>query len=82
MRPFGFTDSALSRSEERKKDRAEPAKVAVVAAAHDRVHGIHDQRGCLQDPEVEEVVEFRDGEVLDLPGEPVVIQSPGHTPGE
>jgi glyoxylase-like metal-dependent hydrolase (beta-lactamase superfamily II) len=32
-------------------------------------------------PPVTEVVTFRDGETLDLPGEPRVIHIPGHTAG-
>jgi glyoxylase-like metal-dependent hydrolase (beta-lactamase superfamily II) len=39
------------------------------------------RRGGLKITPVSEVVPFTDGQVLDLPGAPVVIHIPGHTPG-
>ena len=39
------------------------------------------RRGGLKITPVSEVVSFTDGQVLDLPGAPVVIHIPGHTPG-
>jgi glyoxylase-like metal-dependent hydrolase (beta-lactamase superfamily II) len=39
------------------------------------------RRGGLKVTPVSEVVTFADGEVLDLPGSPLVIHIPGHTPG-
>jgi len=37
--------------------------------------------GGLRAHPVREVVEVRDGDVLDLPGDPVIIGLPGHSPG-
>jgi glyoxylase-like metal-dependent hydrolase (beta-lactamase superfamily II) len=39
------------------------------------------RRGGMSITPVSEVVTFGDGEVLDLPGKPVVVHIPGHTPG-
>ncbi|MFF2275198.1 MBL fold metallo-hydrolase [Agromyces sp. NPDC058126] len=39
------------------------------------------RKGGLRTTPVGEVVTFRDGEVLDLPGAPRVIAMPGHSPG-
>jgi glyoxylase-like metal-dependent hydrolase (beta-lactamase superfamily II) len=39
------------------------------------------RRGGLRITPVSEVVSLTDGQVLDLPGAPVVIHIPGHTPG-
>ncbi len=39
------------------------------------------RRGGLKITPVSEVATFTDGQVLDLPGAPVVIHIPGHTPG-
>ena len=39
------------------------------------------RRGGLKITPVSEVATFADGQVLDLPGSPVVIHIPGHTPG-
>ena len=39
------------------------------------------RRGGLKITPVSEVATFTDGAVLDLPGAPVVIHIPGHTPG-
>jgi len=36
---------------------------------------------ALRTPHVTEVVEVADGDVLDLPGAPVIIGMPGHSPG-
>jgi len=39
------------------------------------------RRGGLRVPPVTEVMTFTDDDVLDLPGSPVIIHLPGHTPG-
>ncbi|MGH8949186.1 MAG: MBL fold metallo-hydrolase [Acidimicrobiia bacterium] len=39
------------------------------------------RRGGMRITPVSEVVTFTDGQILDLPGAPVVIHTPGHTPG-
>lgn len=39
------------------------------------------RRGGLRVPPVTEVVTFASDDVLDLPGSPVIIHVPGHTPG-
>ena len=39
------------------------------------------RRGGLRIRPVREVVTFADGDVLDLPGSPRIIHTPGHTPG-
>ena len=39
------------------------------------------RRGGLRTTYVREVVEVRDGDVLDLPGAPRVVAMPGHSPG-
>jgi glyoxylase-like metal-dependent hydrolase (beta-lactamase superfamily II) len=38
-------------------------------------------RGGLRTPKLQEVATFGDGAVLDVPGSPRVILTPGHTPG-
>lgn len=39
------------------------------------------RKSALRTPQVTEVHEIADGDVLDLPGSPVVIGMPGHSPG-
>jgi glyoxylase-like metal-dependent hydrolase (beta-lactamase superfamily II) len=39
------------------------------------------RKGGLRMPAVKEVVPVNDGDVLDLPGAPVIIGMPGHSPG-
>jgi glyoxylase-like metal-dependent hydrolase (beta-lactamase superfamily II) len=39
------------------------------------------RKGALRIPRIQEVSTFGDGATLDLPGAPVVIHVPGHTPG-
>lgn len=39
------------------------------------------RKNALRTPHVSEVVEVSDGDVLDLPGAPVVVGMPGHSPG-
>ena len=39
------------------------------------------RHGGLRIPPVTEVATFADGEILDLPGSPRIIHTPGHTPG-
>lgn len=39
------------------------------------------RKGGLKVPTVTTVTTVRDGDVLDLPGDPVVIHTPGHSPG-
>jgi glyoxylase-like metal-dependent hydrolase (beta-lactamase superfamily II) len=39
------------------------------------------RRGGLKITPVSEVATFTDGQVLEMPGAPVVIHTPGHTPG-
>ncbi len=38
--------------------------------------------GAFSVPPLEKVSTFQDGDVLDVPGHPQVIHTPGHTPGE
>jgi glyoxylase-like metal-dependent hydrolase (beta-lactamase superfamily II) len=39
------------------------------------------RKGGLRIPPVKEVVTFRGGDTLDLPGQPRIVHVPGHTPG-
>lgn len=39
------------------------------------------RKNAVRTPHVQEVVEVADGDVLDLPGSPVIITMPGHSPG-
>lgn len=39
------------------------------------------RKGALRTRPVQEVVEVRDGDRLDLPGAPVIVGMPGHSPG-
>jgi glyoxylase-like metal-dependent hydrolase (beta-lactamase superfamily II) len=39
------------------------------------------RHGGLRIPPVTQVATFADGEILDLPGSPRIIHTPGHTPG-
>ncbi|MDT8915721.1 MBL fold metallo-hydrolase [Amycolatopsis sp. PS_44_ISF1] len=39
------------------------------------------RKNALRTPHVQEVVEVADGDVLDLPGHPVIVSMPGHSPG-
>ncbi|WP_329057435.1 MBL fold metallo-hydrolase [Amycolatopsis sp. NBC_01480] len=39
------------------------------------------RKNGLRPQYVQEVVEVADGDVLDLPGRPVIVQMPGHSPG-
>lgn len=39
------------------------------------------RKGALRTPHVTEVVEVHDGDTLDLPGAPLVVGMPGHSPG-
>jgi glyoxylase-like metal-dependent hydrolase (beta-lactamase superfamily II) len=39
------------------------------------------RKGGLRVPPVTEVVTFRGGDTLDLPGQPRIVHMPGHTPG-
>ena len=38
--------------------------------------------GVFRLPCVTEAITFKDGDILDVPGKPVVLHTPGHTPGE
>jgi glyoxylase-like metal-dependent hydrolase (beta-lactamase superfamily II) len=39
------------------------------------------QGGGLRPPKIDDATTFRDGEVLEVPGHPRVVQTPGHTNG-
>jgi glyoxylase-like metal-dependent hydrolase (beta-lactamase superfamily II) len=57
---------------------------ALSILAHPRVYGFffHMARnGATKPPHIEDPVAAADGDVLDVPGRPRVIHTPGHTPG-
>jgi glyoxylase-like metal-dependent hydrolase (beta-lactamase superfamily II) len=43
--------------------------------------GMAVRSGGIRRPKIAEVVEFGDGEVLDVPGHPLVVHTPGHSNG-
>ena len=53
----------------------------LVAARAWRLMGHLGARGAAQAAEVEGAETFEDGAVLDVPGSPRVVHTPGHTPG-
>jgi glyoxylase-like metal-dependent hydrolase (beta-lactamase superfamily II) len=40
------------------------------------------QAGVLQMPRISKAVRFKDGDVLDIPGKPCVLHTPGHSAGQ
>jgi glyoxylase-like metal-dependent hydrolase (beta-lactamase superfamily II) len=70
-------DAARARGEEKSNGKAGPMKIGPLLSF--LWYGA--RHGGMRIPPVTEVVTFRDGEALDLPGEPRVIHIPGHTAG-
>jgi glyoxylase-like metal-dependent hydrolase (beta-lactamase superfamily II) len=70
-------DAARARGEEKSNGKAGPMKIGPLLSF--LWYGA--RHGGMRIPPVTEVVTFRDGETLDLPGEPRVIHIPGHTAG-
>jgi glyoxylase-like metal-dependent hydrolase (beta-lactamase superfamily II) len=70
-------DAARARGEEKSNGKAGPMKIGPLLSFF--WYGA--RHGGMRIPPVTEVVTFRDGETLDLPGEPRVIHIPGHTAG-
>ena len=57
---------------------------ALSALGHPRAFGFFGhmvRNGALKPPHIDDPVAIADGEVLEVPGAPRVIQTPGHTPG-
>lgn len=70
-------DAARARGEEKSNGKAGPMKVGPLL----RFLWYGARHGGLRIPHIEEVITFREGETLDLPGEPRVVHVPGHTAG-
>ena len=70
-------DAARARGEEKSNGKAGLMKIGPLLSF--LWYGA--RHGGMRIPPVTEVVTFRDGETLDLPGEPRVIHIPGHTAG-
>lgn len=70
-------DAERARTGEKPKTPMGPAKLGATLGFF--AYGL--RKNALHTRYVQEVVEVADGEVLDLPGAPVVIGMPGHSPG-
>ena len=70
-------DVARARGEEKSNGKAGPMRIGPLLSF--LWYGA--RHGGMRIPPVTEVVTFRDGDTLDLPGEPRVIHIPGHTAG-
>ncbi|MEO8511185.1 MAG: MBL fold metallo-hydrolase [Chloroflexota bacterium] len=70
-------DAARARGEDKSNGKAGPMKAMPLLGF--LWYGM--RHGALRTQHVAEAVTFRDGETLDLPGEPRVIHLPGHTAG-
>ncbi|MFC7788939.1 MBL fold metallo-hydrolase [Microbacterium sp. MAHUQ-60] len=70
-------DAARARGEERSHAPGGSWRIGAVL----RFLAVTLRRGGLRTQALGEVVAFRDGEVLDLPGAPEIIGLPGHSPG-
>lgn len=70
-------DAGRARGEQKPKATWGPMKFGATAGF--LWYGV--RKGGLRTAHVKEVVGVRDGQVLDLPGEPRVIGLPGHSPG-
>ena len=70
-------DAERARTGEKPKTPMGPAKIRPMLGFF--AYGI--RKNALRTRYVQEVVEVADGDVLDLPGAPVVIGMPGHSPG-
>jgi glyoxylase-like metal-dependent hydrolase (beta-lactamase superfamily II) len=70
-------DAALARGETKKSVGMGPMKIGPLL----RFLWYAGRRGGLRTTPIAEVQTVRDGDTLDLPGRPRIIQLPGHTPG-
>ena len=70
-------DAARARGEDKSNGKAGPMKLLPLLGF--LWYGL--RHGSLRIPHIEEVATFKEGETLDLPGEPRVIHLPGHTAG-
>ncbi|MGM1061463.1 MBL fold metallo-hydrolase [Saccharothrix sp. Mg75] len=70
-------DAARARGEVKSQPTRGPVKIGAAA----RFLGYAARKGGLRTTYLTEVVEVADGDVLDLPGAPRVIGTPGHSPG-
>jgi glyoxylase-like metal-dependent hydrolase (beta-lactamase superfamily II) len=70
-------DAAFARGEDRKSVGMGPMKIGPFL----RFMWFAGRRGGLRTTPIKEVETFVDGAILDLPGSPLIIHIPGHTPG-
>ena len=70
-------DAHRVRTGEKPKTPMGPARIGPILGF--LAYGV--RKNALRTRHVSEVVEVEDGQVLDLPGSPVVIGMPGHSPG-
>ena len=75
------SDAALARGEAKRKTERGPLKDFVHPFTWKVAWWFITNGGLQQAPPVAELSTFADGEVLDLPGSPRVIHTPGHTSG-
>ncbi|WP_447913490.1 MBL fold metallo-hydrolase [Microbacterium phyllosphaerae] len=71
------SDAHRVRTGEKPKTPMGPARIGPMLGF--LAYGV--RKNALRTRHVSEVVEVEDGQVLDLPGSPVVIAMPGHSPG-
>jgi glyoxylase-like metal-dependent hydrolase (beta-lactamase superfamily II) len=75
------SDAAMARGEAKRKTERGPARDLVHPFAWKVAWWFITNGGLEQPPPVTELSTFAHGEVLDLPGQPRVIHTPGHTSG-
>jgi glyoxylase-like metal-dependent hydrolase (beta-lactamase superfamily II) len=86
MRQTGATvyvhsaDTAMARDGVEQKTEANLARYLRYGASW-RLLAMAVRSGGVRRPKIAEVVEFGDGEVLDVPGRPRVVHTPGHSNG-
>lgn len=73
-------DAAMARGERRSKGERSMARYLLRPVAIANSWRLV-RRGVLRPVPVRETIEFRDGDILDVPGRPTVVHVPGHTPG-
>lgn len=73
-------DAAMARDGVEQKTEGNIVRYLRYAATW-RLLGLAIRSGGVRRPKIAEVVEFGDGEVLDVPGRPLVVHTPGHSNG-
>jgi glyoxylase-like metal-dependent hydrolase (beta-lactamase superfamily II) len=73
-------DAAMARDGVEQKTERNTARYLRYGATW-RLLGMAVRSGGIRRPKIAEVSEFGDGEVLDVPGHPLVVHTPGHSNG-